>query len=239
MAGQRRFNSNGCGLLVSNLADKHHIRVGTQNGTQCRGEGQSGLVVHLHLVDAAHTEFHRVFNGDDVDFRLRHITQRRIQGGGLTGTGRTGDQYHAVRPAIRFLEHLEITLREVQILHFEVSCRRGENTHDHCFAPHGRQRGHTQIHALARMTHGNTTVLWFAALADIKVGHDFDTADDALDHGFRGFLEHVEHAVDTVAYFEAVFLRFDMNIGAVVVDGLVDEQVDEPGDGGDVFFLIV
>ena len=60
-------------------------------------------------------------------------------------------------------------------------------------------------------------------LADIHIGHDLDAADHALGHGFRRFLEHVEHAVDAVAHKQTVFLRFDVDIGAVVVDGLVDK----------------
>ena len=36
-------------------------------------------------------------------------------------------------------------------------------------------------------------------------------------------LEHVQHTVDTVAHEQTVFLRFDVDIGAVVVDGLVDK----------------
>lgn len=62
MAGQRSLNSNVGGLLISNLADEHHIRVCTKDRTQSRGERHTGLVVHLNLIDASHTEFHRVLN---------------------------------------------------------------------------------------------------------------------------------------------------------------------------------
>ena len=57
--------------------------------------------------------------------------------------------------------------------------------------------------------------------------------------GFRRLLEHVQHTVDTVAHEQTVFLRFDVDIGAVVVDGLVDEQTYEACHGGGVFAVVL
>ena len=73
------------------------------------------------------------------------------------------------------------------------------------------------------MLDGDAAVLRLTALADIHIGHDLDAADHTLGHGFRRLLEHVQHTVDTVAHEQTVFLRFDVDIGAVVVDGLVDK----------------
>ena len=54
------------------------------------------------------------------------------------------------------------------------------------------------------------------------------------------FLEDMQHAIDAVAYEQTVFLRFDMDIGAVVVDGLVDEQTYEAWPtGGSVFAVVL
>ena len=223
MAGQRSLNSNVGGLLISNLADEHHIRVCTKDRTQSRGERHTGLVVHLNLIDASHTEFHRVLNRNDVDFRTGHITQRGIQRGRLTRTGRTGDQHQTIRTVVRLGEHVEITLAEIQILHLEIARRRAQDSHNNLLAPYRRQCGHTKIHLLTIVLDGDTTILRLTALADIHIGHDLDAADHTLGHGFRRLLEHVQHTVDTVAHEQTVFLRFDVDIGAVVVDGLVDK----------------
>ena len=60
-----------------------------------------------------------------------------------------------------------------------------------------------------------------------------------MGHGAWRFLEDMQHAVDAVAYEQTVFLRFDMDIGAVVVDGLVDEQTYEACHGGGVFAVVL
>ena len=48
----------------------------------------------------------------------------------------------------------------------------------------------------------------------------------------------MEHAVDAVAHKQTVFLRFDVDVGAVVVDGLVDEQADEACHRGGVLAAV-
>ena len=239
MARQRSLDRNGRRLLVSNLTDQHHIRIGTKNRTQRGGKGHTRLIVHLHLIDALHAEFHRVFNRDDVDFRAGHIAQRRIQRGRLTRTGRTSHQHHAVRAVVRFGKHIEIAFAEIQILYFEIARRRAQNTHDDFLAPHRRQCRHAKINLLTVVTYGNTAILRLATLADIHFGHDLNAADHTLGHGAWRFLEDMQHAVDAVAYEQTVFLRFDMDIGAVVVDGLVDEQTYEACHGGGIFAVVL
>ena len=42
VTGEGGLDRDLCGLAVSNLADHHHVRVGTQDRAQRRGEGQAG-----------------------------------------------------------------------------------------------------------------------------------------------------------------------------------------------------
>ena len=106
------------------------------------------------------------------------------------------------------------------------------------FSPHTVGNAAT-INLLTVGTYGNTAILRLAALADIHFGHDLNAADHTLGHGAWRFLEDMQHAVDAVAYEQTVFLRFDMDIGAVVVDGLVDEQTYEACHGGGVFAVVL
>ena len=52
--------------------------------------------IDLHLADAADPVFDRIFDGDDIDVGVVDRGQRRIEGGGLAGAGRTGDEHDAV-----------------------------------------------------------------------------------------------------------------------------------------------
>ena len=85
------------GFGVANFADHDDVRVLPQDGAQTGGEGPAGFRVDLHLVDALEHVFDGVFDGDDVLRCAAHLIERGIKSGGLAGTGRSGDQQHALR----------------------------------------------------------------------------------------------------------------------------------------------
>ena len=85
------------GLLVTDLTDHDDIRVLSQDGTQCRCEGQVCLGVDLYLVDTVNIGLDRILDGDDVHVFFIQFVQCGIQGGGLTTSGRSGYQDDTVR----------------------------------------------------------------------------------------------------------------------------------------------
>ena len=97
VSGDGRLYGNAGGLLVSDLTDHDDIRVLSQDGTQCRREGEVCLGVDLYLIDAVDICLDRIFYGDDVHVFFIQFAQCGIQGGGLTTSGRSGYQDDTVR----------------------------------------------------------------------------------------------------------------------------------------------
>ena len=106
MTGQRRLHRDFRCLTVTNLTDHNNVRVLPQDRTQAVGKGQIDFRIHLDLADTGQLVFDRVLNRDDILFTIVQAGQRRIQAGGLTGTGRSGHQ----EDAMTFADHpLELT----------------------------------------------------------------------------------------------------------------------------------
>ena len=97
VSGDGCLYGNAGGLLVSDLTDHDDIRVLSQDGTQCRCEGQVCLGVDLYLVDTVNIGLDRILDGDDVHVFFIQFVQCSIQGGGLTTSGRSGYQDDTVR----------------------------------------------------------------------------------------------------------------------------------------------
>ncbi len=97
VAGQRRLHRDFGGFPVADLAHHDLVRVVAQDRAQALGEGQALLLVHRDLQNAGQLVFDRVFDRDDLVAAVMDFRQRRVQGGGLAGAGRTGHQQHAVR----------------------------------------------------------------------------------------------------------------------------------------------
>ena len=66
VTGERGLDGDLRGLVVADLTDEHDVGVGAQDRAQRGGEGQPGLGVDLHLVDAGEPVLDRVLDRDDV-----------------------------------------------------------------------------------------------------------------------------------------------------------------------------
>src|SRR5690606_606833 len=97
VTGEGRLDRDLGRLLVADLTEQDHVRVGTQDRAQRRGAGEAGLDVHLHLVDAGDAVLDRVLDRDDVDLGTRDLVERRVQRGRLARARGAGDEDHAVR----------------------------------------------------------------------------------------------------------------------------------------------
>ena len=80
VSGERRLDGDLRGLAVADLSHQHHIGVLPQDRAQRRCEGEPGLLLHLHLDDAGHPVFHRVFDRDDVHALALDLIDHRVQG---------------------------------------------------------------------------------------------------------------------------------------------------------------
>jgi hypothetical protein len=104
VAGERRFHGDVSGFVVSNFTDHHDIRILTENGTERVGEAQADVCFHRYLIDARELVLDRVFDRDDVVFRIVQLLEHRIKRRRFTGTGRAGDEDHPMRRIDRFLK---------------------------------------------------------------------------------------------------------------------------------------
>ena len=87
-------------LLVSRVKVMAHLDIAEkrlpQDGAQTTGERHFHLGVHLGLTDAVEVILDRIFDGHDISLAVVEPGQPRVQGSGLAGPGRTGDQDDAV-----------------------------------------------------------------------------------------------------------------------------------------------
>ena len=116
MAGQRGPHTQACGFLIADLANQHHVWILAQEATNCVGEGDTRLLVNLHLLDQRHGVFHRVLNGKNVLFHGIDGAHNRVQCCGLSRTGGTGNQYHAVWGVSHICNKLDLLVHEAEIL---------------------------------------------------------------------------------------------------------------------------
>ncbi|MPN47564.1 hypothetical protein SDC9_195167 [bioreactor metagenome] len=79
MAGLCRFDGDLGGFQIADFAHHDDVRILTQEGTQRRGEGQSGLLVDVDLVDAGQIDFRRILSGGDVYAGLVQHVQTGVQ----------------------------------------------------------------------------------------------------------------------------------------------------------------
>ena len=70
VSGERRLGGDLGGFQIADFANEDHIGVLAQQGAQDRGEFQVDMGVDLALGDSGQLDFHRIFNGGDVQVRL-------------------------------------------------------------------------------------------------------------------------------------------------------------------------
>src|SRR5205823_2747122 len=73
--GQRGLYGDPCGLDVAHLADQDDVRVLPQDGPQPTGEGDTGRLVDLDLVDRVEGVLHRVLDRHDVALRAVDLAE--------------------------------------------------------------------------------------------------------------------------------------------------------------------
>ena len=95
VSGERRLHRDLRRLLVADFADEDDVRVLAQNRAQRRRERQSGLLLYLHLHDALHPVFDRVFDRHDVHALTLDLIDRRVERRGFAGPGWAGNEKDA------------------------------------------------------------------------------------------------------------------------------------------------
>ena len=105
-----------------------------------------------------------------------------------------------------------------------------EDPHNDFFAIHGRQGGNPEIVIFSGDGHRNSVILWDPLFSDVHVGDNFEPAGQWHVHFFGKLHTVRKHAVNSIAHSDAFFLRFYVDVGSFVDNGLRNDEVREPDD---------
>ncbi len=116
VAAQGRSDGDPGSLGVADFPDHQHIRILPEGRAQALVEPDADLRLHADLIDARNLVLHRIFDGDDVDFRPVDLVEDGIQRGGLARARRSGDQEESLRRVDQVVEELVPFGVQAQIL---------------------------------------------------------------------------------------------------------------------------
>ena len=160
--------------------------------------------------------------------------QRRVQRGGLAGTGGPGHQHDPVGDADHLAEAARVSasmpdLGQVQRHHGAV-----QHPHHHAFAEHRGQHADAQVDRVAADRQLDAAVLRQPPLGDVQVGHHLDAGGDGKRQVPRRRHHFVQHAVGLDADPELVLERLEVDVAGVVLDGHQQDHVQQLADRGAV-----
>ena len=96
VSGKRCFDSDLGSLKVTDLSHQNTVRVLTEKCPECFLESHADCIIDRTLHQAFNIILYRVFGGEDFIFNLIDFTESRVERGGFTGTGRSGNQQDTV-----------------------------------------------------------------------------------------------------------------------------------------------
>ena len=228
VAGESGLDADFRRLEVADLAHHDDVGVLAEEAAEGGREVQADVLVHLHLVDAGEVEFHRVFRGADVVGGLVQFGERRVERGGLAGSGGPGHQHHPVGPVDVLLEGLEGLGIEAELGHVQLETGLVEEAEHHLLAEQRRADGNAEVHlAPLAQLQLDSPILREAALCDVQFGHDLEAGDDCQLQLHRRLHHLVEHAVHAVADAKVLLVRLDVDVGGALLDRVEQDQVHQ------------
>src|SRR6185503_16275354 len=110
-----------------------------------------------------------ILDRDDLVFFVSDLVQRGVERGGLSGSGWTSDQDHAVRLCDVTAKLAQVVFREtnhvqIQVPKLFVDLFFVENTNDRVFAVNRRHDRNAEVDVAAFVTNTETSVLRHATL---------------------------------------------------------------------------
>ncbi|MNE38545.1 hypothetical protein D3C80_1324490 [compost metagenome] len=137
--GQGRLYRHQGGLAVTNFADHDDVRVLAQHGPHSVGKAQVQGGLHLQLVEGRLQALDRVFDGAQVDLRGGQQLEAGVEGAGLAGPGRAGDQCNALAPLQQRLPLAQLLALQAQAVEVFVQLLRIVQAQDQLFTERCRQ----------------------------------------------------------------------------------------------------
>ena len=180
----------------------------------------------LYLTQPGLDQLHRIFDGDHIHFRGGHLPQHRVEGRGLAAPGRTGDQQEPLAPAEHRAEAGVFVFGQAQL--FEGGDQRGGVEHaEHGLFPEHRGQGRdSQFDLLPALDALEPPVLGTPLLRDVETAQHLDAADHGAIDDPREGVHGAQHAVHPESDDRAVPLRFQMDVGGSLFEGLSQDRVE-------------
>ena len=230
MPGERRLDGDLGRLAVADLANQQYVGVLPHDRAQGRREGESGLLVHLHLHDARDAVLDGVLHGDDVQVALLEPLQRRVQRGGLARAGRAGDENEPLAAAEQRVDARVLVGAESHGVERAERRPPVENADHHLLAARCGERGHAQIDGGAVHRHPGPPVLRSQPIGDVEPRDDLDARDERTGDAPRQRAHVAQHAIDAVAHRDSLIFGLDVDVAGVRADAIGQQIVHQPRD---------
>ena len=125
---------------VADFADHDDIRVVPEDVPKARGERQTPLGVHRHLVDALKLILHRVLDRNHLDRRGVDLIESGVERCGLARARRPGDQDDAMGLSQTLVEPVKRLWIHAEVVKTDQGGRPVQQAEFHGLAEHGGHR---------------------------------------------------------------------------------------------------
>ena len=222
------------GLAVADLTDGDDVGVLAQDGAQAAGKGHACLFIDLDLVDTVHIVFDGILQSHQVDLAGIELIDDGVHGGGLTGAGGTHDQKDAVFHPDQAPVLFQVVARKADGVRTDEAAGLVQQTQNDLLSIYSRQGRDTQVDLLVADADIEAAVLGNPSLRDVHAAHDLDAGQDRglqLSGNRESF---AQDTVDAHADLEFGLPWLDMDITGALIDGALDDGVDQADGRGTV-----
>ena len=233
VSGEAGLHGDGGGLRVANFADHDDLRVLAHERAQRDRIGEFLVRIDLRLADHGQVEFHRVLNRADANGgagTLHEMVERGVNGGGLAGTGRAGQQNQSARPGQEFDEGLQGLLLETQTAKIEAAVAGIEDANNDLLPAHGGEDGDTEFDPAQFGVGWRVAFLRQIGLIRNQVGHHFEATGNFLHQIQRQVDEFVKHSIEPDADHERALPGLDVEVAGADFDGVDQQVIDQRSD---------
>jgi hypothetical protein len=162
----------------------------------------------------------RILDGQDIAREIVDALQRRVKRRRLTGARGAGHEQDSVRPVDELIHGGPVVLGHAEIREREAAGLLVQQTQYDPLTMPGRDRRDADVDCAARDPQRDSAVLRQALLRDVELRHDLDAGHDQRGYGTLRLQDFPQHAVDPEPHGHPVLVRFDVDVGRVVLDRL-------------------
>jgi hypothetical protein len=215
-------------LIEMSAVDHDDVRILAQERAERRCKRQASLVVDVHLVDAGHLDFGRVFCRGDVDSRLVQQVQAAVKRHRLARSRWACNQDHAVGP----LDRVEQAGLFVGVIAQGIDAHLGrtgvKNTDDDFFAEQGGQGAYAEVdHPVNSHLELHASVLRHAFFRNVQARDHLDARSQLVLDGHRGRGNLPQLTVNAEANPIGVLEGLEVQVRSAHADGVQQHLVQE------------